>query len=72
MVRLTRIYTRTGDKGDTGLATGERIRKHHLRVEAYGGVEQALTGAGLARGAHAMRARRFGRRRKHGTTIHNL
>ena len=49
MVRLTRIYTRTGDKGDTGLATGKRIRKHHLRVEAYGGVDETNACVGLVR-----------------------
>jgi len=49
MVRLTRIYTRTGDKGDTGLATGERIRKHHLRVEAYGDVDETNACIGLVR-----------------------
>lgn len=49
MVRLTRIYTRTGDKGDTGLVTGERIRKHHLRVEAYGGVDETNACVGLVR-----------------------
>ncbi len=49
MVRLTRIYTRTGDKGDTGLATGERIRKHHLRVEAYGSVDETNACVGLVR-----------------------
>jgi len=49
MVRLTRIYTRTGDGGDTGLATGQRIRKHHLRVEAYGGVDETNACVGLVR-----------------------
>jgi cob(I)alamin adenosyltransferase len=49
MVRLTRIYTRTGDGGDTGLASGERVRKSALRVEAYGAVDEANSTLGLAR-----------------------
>jgi cob(I)alamin adenosyltransferase len=49
MVRLTRIYTRTGDRGDTGLATGARVRKTDLRVAAYGGVDEANACLGLAR-----------------------
>ena len=49
MVRLTRIYTRTGDGGDTALATGERTRKAHLRVEAYGSVDETNACLGLVR-----------------------
>ena len=47
MVRLTRIYTRTGDKGDTALATGERVRKTDSRVEAYGAVDETNACLGL-------------------------
>ncbi len=49
MVRLTRIYTRTGDGGDTSLSTGERTRKSDLRVEAYGAVDETNACLGLAR-----------------------
>ena len=49
MVRLTRIYTRTGDGGDTSLATGERTRKSDLRVEAYGAVDETNACLGLVR-----------------------
>ncbi|MGZ3403818.1 MAG: ATP:cob(I)alamin adenosyltransferase, partial [Phenylobacterium sp.] len=49
MVTLNRIYTRTGDKGGTRLATGEEVRKHDLRVEAYGAVDEANACLGLAR-----------------------
>ena len=49
MVRLTRIYTRTGDGGDTSLATGARVRKTALRVEAYGAVDETNACVGLAR-----------------------
>jgi len=49
MVRLTRIYTRTGDDGDTALSTGERTRKSDPRVEAYGEVDETNACVGLAR-----------------------
>ena len=49
MVRLTRIYTRTGDQGDTALATGERVRKTDSRVEAYGAVDETNACPGLVR-----------------------
>ena len=49
MVRLTRIYTRTGDKGKTSLGDGARVDKHSLRVEAYGTVDEANAVLGLAR-----------------------
>jgi cob(I)alamin adenosyltransferase len=49
VVALNRIYTRTGDKGTTGLASGERRKKHDLRVEAYGTVDETNACLGLAR-----------------------
>lgn len=49
MVKLNKIYTRTGDDGSTGLGTGERVPKHDLRVEAYGTVDEANAAIGLAR-----------------------
>ena len=49
MVALTRIYTRTGDKGTTALASGERRPKHDLRIEAYGTVDETNAAIGLAR-----------------------
>ncbi len=48
MVRLTKIYTKTGDDGTTGLADGSRVRKDDLRVEAYGCVDEANSTVGLA------------------------
>jgi cob(I)alamin adenosyltransferase len=56
VVKLNKIYTRTGDDGTTGLGTGERRLKFDLRVEAYGTVDEANACIGLARlhtaGAH--------------------
>jgi cob(I)alamin adenosyltransferase len=49
MVTLNRIYTRTGDKGETRLATGEAVRKFDLRVEAYGDVDELNAVIGVAR-----------------------
>jgi cob(I)alamin adenosyltransferase len=48
MVRLTKIYTRTGDDGTTGLGTGSRIEKDSVRVEAYGDVDEANAAIGAA------------------------
>ena len=48
-MRLTRIYTRGGDKGETSLGDGSRVPKQSLRVEAYGTVDEANAAIGLAR-----------------------
>jgi cob(I)alamin adenosyltransferase len=45
--RLSRIYTRTGDDGSTGLGDGVRVPKEHLRVEAYGTVDEANSTLGI-------------------------
>jgi len=45
---MTRIYTRTGDDGSTGLGDGSRVPKHHLRVSAYGSVDELSSVLGLA------------------------
>ena len=55
MVKLNKIYTRTGDDGTTGLGTGERRFKHDLRIEAYGTVDETNAAIGMVRlytGAH--------------------
>lgn len=44
-----KVYTKTGDKGLTGLLTGERIEKDSLRVEAYGTIDEISSALGLAR-----------------------
>ena len=55
MVVLNRIYTRTGDAGETALGTGERVSKAHLRIQAYGTVDETNATLGIVRlhtGAH--------------------
>ena len=49
MVVLSKIYTRTGDKGDTALGDGTRVAKHSARVAAYGTVDEVNATLGLAR-----------------------
>ena len=49
MVKLNKIYTRTGDDGSTGLANGERRAKCDPRVDAYGDVDETNSAIGLAR-----------------------
>lgn len=44
-----KVYTKTGDKGTTGLLSGERIEKDSLRVEAYGNVDEINSALGVAR-----------------------
>jgi len=48
MVKLNRIYTRTGDDGTTGLVFGSRVRKDDPRVQAYGTVDEANAAIGVA------------------------
>ncbi|MFC3213355.1 cob(I)yrinic acid a,c-diamide adenosyltransferase [Novosphingobium panipatense] len=48
MVRLNKIYTRTGDDGTTGLVDGSRLPKHAARMEAIGAVDEANSAIGLA------------------------
>lgn len=48
MVYLSRIYTKTGDAGDTGLGDGTRVPKDHLRVAAYGTVDELNASLGVA------------------------
>lgn len=45
--RLSKIYTRTGDDGTTGLGDGTRVPKEHARVEAYGTVDEANSAVGV-------------------------
>jgi cob(I)alamin adenosyltransferase len=49
MVVLSKIYTRTGDKGTTALGSGERVPKHALRIAAYGTVDETNASIGMVR-----------------------
>jgi cob(I)alamin adenosyltransferase len=49
MVQLTRIYTKSGDKGKTALGNGTRVPKNSVRVEAYGTVDETNSVIGVAR-----------------------
>jgi cob(I)alamin adenosyltransferase len=51
MPKLTRIYTRTGDGGTTGLVGGQRVKKNALRIETYGTVDELSSAIGIARAA---------------------
>lgn len=48
--RITRVYTRGGDHGLTGLVNGQRVAKHHPRIAAYGTVDELSSHVGLVRG----------------------
>lgn len=54
MIKINKIYTRTGDDGTTGLVRGPRRAKHDIRIEAYGTIEEANAFVGLAR-VHAQK-----------------
>lgn len=49
MVKLNKIYTKTGDDGSTGLGTGERVPKQSLRIAAYGTVDETNATIGMVR-----------------------
>ena len=54
--RLSKIYTRTGDDGSTGLGDGSRVAKENLRVEAYGTVDETNSAVGVILGNPALPA----------------
>ena len=62
-VRITRVYTRAGDKGDTALVGGRRVRKDSPRIEAYGTIDELNSVIGLARAFNAESKRRGKRQR---------
>jgi cob(I)alamin adenosyltransferase len=62
-VRITRVYTRTGDKGDTALVGGRRVPKDSPRIEAYGTIDELNSILGLARAFNA-ESRRRGKRQR--------
>src|SRR5207249_11445131 len=61
-IRLTRIYTRTGDHGETALVGGARVPKDSPRIEAYGTIDELNSIIGLAR---VFNAERLGKGKAH-------
>ena len=57
-MRITKVYTRTGDAGKTRLAGGQQVWKDDLRVEAYGTVDELNAMIGVVRAFHAGKRRR--------------
>lgn len=47
--RITKVYTKTGDRGETGLVGGQRVAKYNLRIESYGTVDELTSTLGVAR-----------------------
>ena len=47
-ILISKIYTKTGDKGRTSLISGERIKKHHPRIQAIGAIDEANSSLGIA------------------------
>ena len=65
-IRITRVYTRSGDSGDTGLVGGTRVPKDASRIEAYGTVDELNSIVGLARVFNAETAAGMARDRLEG------
>ena len=63
-VRITRVYTRAGDKGDTALVGGRRVPKDSPRIEAYGTIDELNSIIGLARAFNAEQSRKGRNHRK--------
>jgi cob(I)alamin adenosyltransferase len=58
-VRITRVYTRRGDRGETDLVGGRRVAKDSPRIDAYGAVDELNAALGVVRAANAARRRRL-------------
>ena len=50
-IRINKVYTKTGDFGETGLVGGQRLPKDHIRIEAYGDVDELNSTIGAVRGS---------------------
>ncbi|QYU70710.1 hypothetical protein J4558_11595 [Leptolyngbya sp. 15MV] len=70
MVKLNKIYTRTGDDGTTGLVDGSRCAKHALRIEAIGAVDEANSAIGLAAAIIGGAAHRSAEAARHGEGLY--
>lgn len=65
-LRITKVYTRTGDAGKTRLAGGQQVWKDDLRVEAYGTVDELNAAIGVVRAFHA------GKKHRRGSALNQL
>lgn len=72
MVKLNKIYTRTGDDGTTGLVDGSRCPKHAARIEAIGAVDEANSAIGLAATLVAGAAHRSAEAAGHAFALHRI
>ena len=50
-MKKIKVYTKTGDDGTTGLLSGQRVNKHHVRIKAYGTIDELNAWLGLIRDA---------------------
>ncbi|HTN43927.1 MAG TPA: cob(I)yrinic acid a,c-diamide adenosyltransferase [Nitrospiria bacterium] len=71
-MRITRVYTRTGDKGKTRLAGGQMISKDQLRIEAYGTVDELNSAVGVVRAFNRPDAKRLVQARRLETELHRI
>ena len=71
-IRLTRIYTRRGDRGDTDLVGGTRVAKDSPRIDAYGAVDELNAALGVARAVNAREIRRSPASRRLGEILKRL
>jgi cob(I)alamin adenosyltransferase len=71
-MRITRVYTRTGDQGKTSLAGGQRVSKDHLRIEVYGTVDELNSVVGLVRAFNRPLTKRLSQARTLETELHRI
>ncbi len=71
-IRITRVYTRRGDRGDTDLVGGQRVAKDGARIDAYGTIDELNAAVGLARALNAAGAPRSTARRELETILCRL
>ena len=71
-MRITRVYTRTGDQGKTSLAGGQRVSKDHLRIEVYGTVDELNSVVGVVRAFNRPFMKRLSQARRLETELHRI
>lgn len=71
-MRITRVYTRTGDHGKTRLAGGQTVSKDHLRIEAYGTVDELNAAVGVVRAFNRPAVRRLVQARSLEIELHRI